>query len=136
MYSHFKKFSETLLDKKDLILRCSMMLGDTMRPNHVTKLKNNIDNIGLSGESTFNYILMDDLVKFFISEDYKQYSGIIDFISNNAIKLNKVKQYFNSNTVLGEYLYESNLDFYNPIYKLNEKYNKSSLENLNQYYEK
>lgn len=136
LYSHFKKFSESLLDESDLVLRCSMMLGDTMKPNHLSKLKDNITNITLSEESTFNYILMDDLVEFFISDDYQKYKGVIDFISNKEIKLKDVKEYFKSNTILGEYIYKSNLDFHNPIFILNKKYNKSSFENLKQYYGK
>jgi hypothetical protein len=134
MYATFKKFSETLLDSNDLILRCSMMLGDTMKPNHTNKLKNNEKNIGLSGESVFNYILMEDLVEFFISEDYKKYNGIVDFVSNDLVKLKDVKEYFNSTTELGNHIYKNNLDFVNPIFILNEKYNKSSLNNLKRYY--
>jgi len=133
-YSTFKKFSETLLDSSDLILRCSMMLGDTMKPNHTNKLKNNEKSIGLSGESIFNYILMEDLVEFFISDDYKKYKGIVDFISKDLVKLKDVKKYFNSTTELGNHIYENNLDFVNPIFILNEKYNKSSLNNLKQYF--
>jgi hypothetical protein len=134
MYAHFKRFSETLLNNNDLILRCPMMLGDTMKPNHATKLKDNIEFLGLSGESKFNYLLMSDLAEFFISEDYKQHKGVIDFVANGLVKLEDVKQHFNSTTKLGEYVYENNLEFSNPIFKLNEKYNKSSLDNLKQYF--
>jgi nucleoside-diphosphate-sugar epimerase len=134
MYSSFKKLAETLLDENDLILRCPMMLGDTMKPNHATKIKDNIESIGLSGKSKFNYLLMDDLVEFFISDDYKQYKGVIDFVANDLVELEDVKQYFNSTTKLGEYVYENNLEFTNPIFILNEKYNKSSLDNLKQYF--
>ena len=134
MYAHFKRFSETLLNKNDLILRCPMMLGDTMKPNHATKIKDNIESLGLSGESKFNYLLMSDLLEFFISKDYKQYNGVIDFVANGLVKLEDVKQHFNSTTKLGEYVYENNLEFSNPIFKLTEKYNKSSLDNLKQYF--
>jgi len=134
MYATFKKFSEALLDKNDLILRCPMMLGNTMKPNHATKLKENIESLGLSGESKFNYILMDDLVEYFNSGDYKKHKGVIDFVSNGLVKLEDVKQYFNATTTLGEYVYENNLEFGNPIHILNEKYNKSSLDNLKQYF--
>jgi len=134
MYIHFKKFSETLMDNQDLILRCSMMLGDTMKSNHTTKLLNNENLIGLSEESEFNYILMEDLVEFFNSGDYKHHEGTIDFVSNNSVKLKDVKNLFNSTTKLGEHIYKNNLDFENPIFNLNKKYNKSSLENLKKYY--
>jgi len=134
MYAHFKRFSETLLGKNDLILRCPMMLGPTMKPNHATKLKNNIESIGLSGDSQFNYILMSDLLEFFASGDYKEYKGVVDFVSNDLVKLEDVKNYFNSTTKLGEYAYQNNLDFSNPIFKLDEKYNKSSFEKVKQYF--
>jgi hypothetical protein len=77
---------------------------------------------------------MSDLAEFFISEDYKQHKGVIDFVANGLVKLEDVKQHFNSTTKLGEYVYENNLEFSNPIFKLNEKYNKSSLDNLKQYF--
>ena len=134
MYATFKKFSETLLDKNDLILRCPMMLGDTMKPNHTTKLKDNIDSLGLSGESKFNYILMDDLVEYFDSGDFKKHKGIIDFVSNGLVRLEEVKNYFNSTTKLGEYTYQNNVEYPNPIFNLNKKYNKSSFDKLKQYF--
>jgi hypothetical protein len=134
MYAHFKKFSETLMGNQDLILRCSMMLGETMKPNHTAKLLDNENSIGLSGESEFNYILMEDLVEFFNSGDYKHHKGTIDFVSNSSMKLEDVKNLFNSTTKLGEHIYKNSLDFENPIFNLNKKYNKSSLENLKKYY--
>ena len=79
---------------------------------------------------------MDNLVEFFTNQDYQHYNGILDFVSNTEIKLKEVKEYFNSSTILGEYVYKSNLDFCNPIFILDEKYNKSSFENLKQYYGK
>jgi hypothetical protein len=137
MYGIFKKFAESIVEKYDnaLILRCSMMLGNTMKPNHVTKIKNNQDKIGLSGNSTFNYILMEDLLEFFNSGDYLNYSGVVDFVANDSVELSKVKDYFGSITELGDYTYESlTLDSTNSIHTLNNKYNKSSLENLKTYF--
>ena len=136
-YSLFKQFSESIVKKypKTLILRCSMMLGPTMKSNHVTKLKDNIEKIGLSGDSTFNYILMEDIYNFIINEDLSKYNGVIDFTSNSNTKLSEVKQYFNSITKLGNYKYESlNLENPNSIHILNPKYNKSSIDNLKTYF--
>jgi nucleoside-diphosphate-sugar epimerase len=134
MYATFKRFAETLISSEDLILRCPMMLGETMKPNHVTKLKDNIEFLSLSGESEFGYLLMDDLVKFFVSGDYKQHKGIIDFVPKGTIKLKYVKEHFNSTTQLGEYVYTNSLDYVNPIYTLNSKYNKTALDNLKSYF--
>lgn len=134
IYSIFKKLTETLMDKDDLILRCAMMLGGTMKPNHVNKIKDNIQSISLSGDSEFNYILMDNLVQFLKDRDYLDYSGIIDFVSNSVVKLNEVKKYFKSTTKLGNYVYTSKWEYLNPIYNLDIKYNNSSLNNLTKYY--
>lgn len=137
MYGLFKKFTESIIEKypSSLILRCSMMIGDTMKPNHITKIKENYPQIGLSPDSTFNYILMEDILEFFTSGDYLNYKGVIDFISNDNIQLAKVKSYFNSSTTLGDYTYSSpTLEYINPIYTLNSKYNKSSLKNLQKYF--
>ena len=131
-YSLFKLLAETLLDKKDLILRCPTMLGSTTKENHITRLFSNVPKIGLSPLSEVNYILMSDLLDFFTSEDYIKYEGIIDFVSNGDVKLSTVKSYFNSNTELGDYVYKRK--FLNPIYLLDKKYNKSSLDKIKQYY--
>jgi nucleoside-diphosphate-sugar epimerase len=135
MYAQFKRFAETLILPKDLILRCPMMLGDTMKHNHITKLKDNVESIGLSGESEFSYLLMDDLVNFFVSGEYEKYMGIVDFVPKGTIKLKHVKKHFNSTTQLGNYVYKNSLDYVNPIYTLNSKYNKTALDNLIKYYE-
>ena len=111
-----------------------MILGNTMKPNHVTKLLNNIKYIGLSEESEFNYILMQDLVDFLQSKDYLKYSGIIDFVSNGSLKLKKLKQILNSKTKLGDYIYNNNLDYTNPIFILDKKYDNSSLNKIKKYF--
>ena len=51
-------------------------------------------------------------------------------------RVEDVKKYFNSTTKLGEHVYQNSLDFVNPIFTLNQKYNKSSLDNLIEYYGK
>jgi len=117
-----------LIDKQE-----GMLIIDLQ--NDTTKLKENIESLGLSGESEFSYLLMDDLVEFFISSDYKQHKGIVDFVPKGTVKLKYVKEYFNSTTQLGEYVYKNSLDYVNPIYTLNSKYNKTALDNLIKYYE-
>jgi hypothetical protein len=132
MYATFKKFSETLMDSEDIILRCSAMVGKSMKANSLTKLYENVESISLSGESTMNYILYSDLLNFVINAD--QYKGIIDFVANDFTKIENIKGLFNSKTRLGNYTYNSVMNFTNPIYKLNENYNKSSIQALREYY--
>ena len=90
--------------------------------------------MGLSGESEFNYILMEDILKFINSRKYYSYKKPIDFISNNSLKLKELKNIFNSDTKLGNYTYEINLDFTNPIYILDPDFNKSSKTNIKTYF--
>lgn len=133
-YTTFKKFSECLLDSNDLILRCSAMVGKDMKTNHLVKLHQNSESITLSKKSTFNYILYSDILKFLLNEDVYKMSGVIDFVSNESITIGEVAKLLNSNTHLGDYEYSSDLQFTNPIYNLNEQFNKSSLEVLREYY--
>lgn len=134
-YGLFKRFAESIIKQKPdiIILRCSMILGKDTKPNHVTKLKNNQESIGLSGNSTFNYILNEDILKFVESYSLRCPKGIIDFIPNKSIKLFSVREELKSTTELGNYTYDSDYQFPNPIYDLYEEFNKSSLDNLKQY---
>jgi hypothetical protein len=129
-YSEFKKFSETLMSEDDLILRCSVLLGKNMKPNHVLKIKNNSEAITLSKESTFNYISYHDLCKFISNSNINSFSGVIDFVSNNCMNLEEVVKFYDSKTQLGNYKYNSDYIFSNPIYNLLSDYNKSSQDVL------
>lgn len=129
-YSEFKKFSEALMSEDDLILRCSVLLGKYMKPNHVIKIKNNYESITLSKESTFNYISYDDIFKFISNSNINSFSGVIDFVSNNFMNLEEVVQFYDSKTKLGNYKYNSDYIFSNPIYNLLSDYNKSSQDIL------
>ena len=134
IYALFKRFAESLLDPGDLILRCPMLLGATSKPNHITKMWRNEPKIGLSGESTFSYVLMDDIAKFFKSGDYMGYSGVIDFVSTDVAKLSDVKNQLKSTTELGSYVYTNDIDTYSrPIYTVTNKYNHTAFENLKRY---
>jgi hypothetical protein len=60
--------------------------------------------------------------------------GIIDFIPNSSIKLSKVSKLFNSTTKFGNYVYNSEHEFINPIFKIFDEFNNSSIKNLKRYY--
>ena len=105
-----------------------------MKPNHIQKIISNSD-ITLSSSSSFNYILMKDILKFIIN-DAKNYSGLLDFVANEAISLKLVSKYFDSKTVFGKSRYMTVKSFKNPIYKLDKNYDSSSLQNLNRYFKK
>lgn len=134
-YTHFKKFAETLMEPDDLIIRCSSLVGKYMKHNHLVKIKNNVETISLSDMSTFNYILYSDIFSFLLNEKLLNYKGIIDFISYDHLALSDVARLFKSNIKFGLFNYNSNHNFINPIYKIDQKYCKSSLDVLKEYYE-
>ena len=111
MYSTFKKFAESIVVRgrdKTIILRCPALIGSTMKSNHLTKIvceKNS--KLTLSGESTFNYILFEDILELLIQGKYKQMNGIYDLRADNNVKIKDIKKEFKSDVQLGEYIYES-----------------------------
>jgi hypothetical protein len=133
LYCQFKKFSETLMSENDLILRCPVLLGEYMKPNHLSKIKNNVESITLSKDSTFNYITYSDICKFLQHSEFANYCGKIDFVSNSCLKLDEIVNFYNSQTKLGSYTYNSDYSFENPIYNLTEEFNKSSLQVIREY---
>jgi len=135
VYGLFKRLAESVVKQKPgtIILRCSMILGENTKPNHITKLKDGIDRLTLSGQSKFNYILNSDILKFIESYSVRCPEGIIDFVANTPAELNEVVSMISPNTELLTYIYDANYKWVNPIYDTYEEFNKSSLNNLNQY---
>lgn len=114
VYTMFKKFGESIICKNsnNLVIRCPVLLGKYMKPNHLIKLRNN-DTLTLCGTSSFNYITYNDVFKFITTTSL---NGICDLISRDNVKLNDIKELFNSKTILGNYKYETTNQFDNPVY--------------------
>jgi len=134
-YGLFKRFAESIVKQKPgtIILRCSMILGDNTKPNHITKLKDGIDRLTLSGESKFNYILNSDILKFVESYSLRCPEGIMDFVANKPAELSDVAAIISPSTELLSYTYDADHKWVNPIYDTYEEFDKSSMDNLNQY---
>jgi len=132
-YSLFKKLAESMMDRRDLILRCSTIVGPTMKINHLEKLRKN-QNLNLSKNSTFRYILMKDILEFVTNFDIWNCSGAIDFIPNDSLKINEVSNLFKSKSTFGEFEYNSDYLFKRPIYDIFKYFNNTSIKNLNRYY--
>ncbi len=117
-YSKSKLNCEKILKNHPhcLILRSSMILGPTMRDNHITKIKRN-ENLSLSGNSTFNYISMNNFKVALSYNDLLMTKGIFDFVSTDCLDLNNVKKLLNSSSITGSYIYDTPTKFENPIFK-------------------
>jgi len=136
-YALFKLMAENMVmqDPDSLIIRPSMLLGDTMKPNHVTKIKDNT-TITLHSSSEFNYILMEDLLKFFTSGDYLNLSGILDFVADTDVEISEVIKYFNSKSKTGHHIHDSQSSYFkNKISFYRPEYKSNSFKNLKRYFE-
>lgn len=129
LYSLFKRLAESLVIRyrNSLIIRCPVLLGKEMKPNHLTKMFSGED-ISLSGKSTFNYILYENILNFLRYNEEK--IGIWDFISRDSIALNDIKKRFGLNTHFGNYIYGTPNNLANPLYTSN-----TSLETVENFYE-
>ena len=126
IYSLFKKFGESIVSRypNTLILRCPALIGKYMKPNHLFKIKEGQD-IGLSGSSTFNYILYSDVLDIISSKKI----GTYDLVSKQNVSLNTVKELFESNSKFGTYLYMTPNKFTNPI-----EIQRTSIETIKGYF--
>tara|TARA_A100001015_G_C15003234_1_gene719491 strand:- start:1380 stop:2060 length:681 start_codon:yes stop_codon:yes gene_type:complete len=116
-YSKSKLNCENILKDHphSLILRSSMILGPTMRNNHIIRLQNN-ENLNLSEESTFNYISMSRFKSILLLNDLSKIRGVYDFVSTNNLNIHEVKKILNSSSETGSYTYNSPVNFENPIF--------------------
>jgi hypothetical protein len=132
-YTLFKKFSESIinLNSCNLVLRLPALVGPLMRENHITKMVSNTNNkITLSKESTFNYITYDDVLNFTLDPKNKSLIGTYDFTSQNTINLDSIQKLFNLSVQFGNYTYNTPFNFPNPINKIWNKMNKTSIDSL------
>jgi len=127
LYSSFKRYAEYVVEnfKDTLILRLPVLLGNGMKPNHLTKmLEDKI--LTLASDSRFNYVLYEDILHFILEND--KLFGTYDFIANDTVLLSQVAKEFGLKTKFGTYTYITNY-FGNPIYT-----NKTSLETIKEYF--
>ena len=111
LYKTSKLMSESIVSKmatKPLILRCSAILGETMRKNNFRKIVEDVDpDLSLSGESSFNYILQEDILNFINIALKKNYNGIVDFISATNITLQEIADLLEKKVNFGSYVYKT-----------------------------
>ena len=117
-YSTFKKYAEEIVlhYPNTLILRCPALIGEGMKENHFTKIIRGGEKITLSGESTFNYVWYDYLLKFFMGEQYYDLQGIYDFVTTGNVKLKDIKYHYGFDVEFGDFTYITPETFPNPIY--------------------
>ncbi len=109
-YEFLKIMSENYIQKfskKFTILRVAGLLDKSSRKNSIQKLiSNNNKKISLSSNSSFNYILYEDLLNFINIVMKKKKFGIFNVSASENIKLIDLKNYLNLNKIkFGNYEY-------------------------------
>ena len=87
----------------------------------------------LHANSTFNYILQDDIMNFVEKSIENKYAGIVDFVSSTNVSLASVDRMLNNKTVFGDYKYKTpNIDN-SQLIKLFPQADKTSEKTINEY---
>lgn len=137
-YKLTKLMAESVVQKmatSPLILRCSAILGETMRPNSLAKLlfeKN--AKLSLASLSSFNYILQSDILEAVSKAVHTEIEGVVDFVSSTDVFLSDVDEMYGSEASFGSYVYMTPRLSNAKITKLSPKVNKTSEEVIVEYY--
>jgi nucleoside-diphosphate-sugar epimerase len=109
VYAISKYYSEALVRagaRRPLILRAGALLGPSMRENSLTRmLAQPGASVGLSGASSFNYILHDDIGDLIEAAGRGSVTGILNACSANAVTLQEISGHFGCGTTFGGYTY-------------------------------
>ena len=118
------------------VLRCSAIIGQTMRYNTFLKiLKEDNPTLSLSEDSTFNYILQEDINSFMLKSIEQNITGVFDFVSTDCIKLKELSEMFNCKPQYGKYTYNTKTISDSRIFKYIKKSNKQVIREFLKNYE-
>lgn len=135
IYAHSKLLCETIVKKnsKDCaILRLSALLGKYSRKNSLIKILTEKNAaLTLSPESTFNYVLHDDILVFIKEIISQNLNGTYNLCASSNISLKEVVDHFEIAKVsFGNFIYKT-LNVPNQKVALaNKVFQKTSLENI------
>ncbi len=111
VYGQIKYLTEQYIQSKipqSLIIRPSALLGPYSRPNSLIKLLTYEQPVlSLASQSTFNYVLHADLVKFIQYALERELTGIYNFVAKDNITLQEVADHHQKIASFGEYEYQT-----------------------------
>ena len=109
IYKHTKALAEAIIQEccEDyLILRCSSMVGPTMKKNTIRKVIEDAEpNVTLSGDSMFNFIHYKDVLDFILNSSRTGADGIVDFVAPDRISLREVCDRLGKKVHFGDYTF-------------------------------
>jgi len=108
-YKLMKELAESVVQTESnnfIIARCPAMLGRGMRKNTFVKMyERNLQKTGLSADSTFNYILYEDILNFFTECIQRGTKGIFNLVSKTTVSLGEISAYFDYYPEFGNFIY-------------------------------
>jgi len=138
-YSQTKLFAESIVQKKStnpLIVRCSSLLGKTMRRNTITRIiQESNPKITLSKESTYNFISHKDVLNFIIKAHNRKIVGVFDFVASDYLALGDITDKINSDVSFGSYTFKTIEIDNQKLISTFPEFEKSSWNVLNEFIE-
>lgn len=133
IYGMMKLMSEGIVrehEGRHLILRCSSLLGPTMRANTLTRLLDGERKVGLSPDSRFNYVRYADVSDFIDTASGSDLSGTFNVTSGDEVSFSDVAARINPNVEFGTYVYNCGLTDNSKIATIAPAFTHSSLETV------
>lgn len=138
-YKLMKLMAESIVaneSKNYLIARCSAMLGQGMRANTLTRIRDrSLTKTGLSSNSTFNYITYRDICQFFTNSIRDNLTGVYNVVASDNISLKQVSEYFDYYPEFGDFTYSTPTIYNNIPDHISEMGKTTSLENIKRFIE-
>jgi dTDP-4-dehydrorhamnose reductase len=140
VYPFSKIISEEIVEneaEQHLILRISGLLGKYTKPNITTKIMSGQKGpFSLSGKSTFNFVLYEDVFDFIKDSIDKCISGTFNVVSSENIDLIKIASLSNNYPIYGNFRYDAGHISNEKIIMYKDPFQKSSEEILKEYWNK
>lgn len=138
IYGVFKLISESIIKNEtenNLILRPTVLLGPFAKKNSLIRMlsEKNI-SLTLAGDSTFNYVLHDDLCRFIEYAIAKDLKGIYNLAVSSNISLAMIAKIFNTSVTFGSYTYTTGHIMNSKVTSIFSDLDRSSLDSVYRFY--
>lgn len=134
LYGMIKIFNEQIIQNQcmnPLIMRLPAMLGKDSRPNSITRiLFEENPSVSLAEESTFNYILHEDVASFIETSLDEGLIGVFNLMAHTNVTLSAIARMCEKKVNFGSYVYKTILPDTRKVLSHWPNCKKSSLENV------
>jgi dTDP-4-dehydrorhamnose reductase len=137
IYGIAKLMSESIIQKEantPLILRTTALLGQDARKNSLMKiLTQDQVKLTLASQSSFNYILHQDVANFITKSLADNLMGIYNLAASSTVTLGEVSEHYQRKVEYGNYHYVSGGISNKKASEIYPGFNKSSFDTIKQF---